>query len=137
MNSRSFRLLAAALMGVVFVCGFLSGRLTAPPTVVVEPTTVGDSESKVVRNVNRRVMSRYAEDLELAPEQLRLLRPMFEATGERMQGIPKDSEARLQELRRFHEEMSPHLTEEQRGKAREILEQALRTKRKVIESSAD
>lgn len=119
-------------MGVVFACGFLSGRLTAPRFVVVETATPHNPEPMEIHNVNRRVMNRYADDLGLTAEQVRLLRPMFEATGERMFGIPRNSEARLKELDRFHAEIDPHLTEEQRVKARAILEMATRTKREAM-----
>lgn len=128
MNTLSVRFLAAALMAVVFVCGFLSGRLTAPreaaTTVVVPEDPVPDETAAT----SRRVMKRYAEDLGLTREQMRELRPMFEAAGERMGPLPKYSEARLKELERFHAEMQPHLTTEQQEKARAMLESALRTK---------
>lgn len=128
MNTLSVRFLAAALMAVVFVCGFLSGRLTAPreaaTTVVVPEDPVPDETAAT----SRRVMRRYAEDLGLTREQARELRPMFEAAGERMVPLPKYSEARLKELERFHAEMQPHLTTEQQEKARAMLESALRTK---------
>lgn len=137
MNSISFRFLTAALMGVVFVCGFLSGRLTAPSSILIEASPVVDSEPNELGNVNQRVINRYTEDLELSREQLRILRPMFETTGKRMLRNPKNSEARLHELERFHAEINPHLTDMQQVKAREMLENAIRMKRVAIESAAD
>lgn len=130
MNTLSIRFLAAALMAVVFVCGFLSGRLTAPrgeSTEVVVPEAPAPAGAAVA--TSRRVMKRYAEDLELSREQTRELRPLFEKAGARMLPLAKNSEARLKELERFHAELEPQLTPQQREKARAILESALRTKR--------
>lgn len=133
MNTISVRFLAAALMAVVFVCGFLSGRLTAPREGVVDLGPVEDAgtEEEVGKSVDRRVMRRYVEDLGLTRDQVRVLRPMFAATGARMLQMPKNSEERLEELERFHVKMDPHLTEEQRVKARAILDRAVKMKRET------
>jgi hypothetical protein len=128
MSPLSVRFLAAALMAVVFVCGFLSGRLTVPREVVTTVVVPEDPVPDETAATSRRVMRRYAEDLGLTREQMRELRPLFEAAGERMVSLPKNSEARLKELERFHAEMQPSLTAEQQEKARAMLESALRTK---------
>lgn len=131
MNTFSVRFLASALMAVVFVCGFLSGRLTAPREVVMAPGPVEDSarEEESGQSVDHRVMRRYVEDLGLTRDQVRVLKPMFAATGSRMLQMPKNSEARLEELKRFHAEMDPHLNEGQQVKARAILDKAIKMKR--------
>jgi glutathione S-transferase len=130
MKPFSIRFLAAALMALAFVCGFLSGRLTAPRGDA-SPVVVADEPSPPDASVatSRRVMRRYAEDLGLSREQVRELRAMFEAAGRRMVPLEKNSEARLKELERFHAELEPHLTPEQREKARAMLENSLRRKR--------
>jgi hypothetical protein len=129
MSIFSVRFLSAALMALIFVCGFLSGRLTAPrgggaiePTITEPPAVSGNAAT-------RRVITRYREDLNLSDEQLRELEPLFEAAGERMSVLPKNSAARLRELERFHEQMNPHLTGEQQERARGILEEALAKRR--------
>jgi hypothetical protein len=130
MNVLSLRVLAALLIGVTFACGFLTGRVTSqPPTGSNQGTPRGSENEGGVTSVSQRVMKRYAEDLKLSDDQLRILGPLFESTGERMQLMPKNSDERLRELERFHLEMEPHLNEGQKSTAREILARARRLRR--------
>ena len=124
MNTLSVRFLSAALMAVIFVCGFLAGRLTAPTPASEPSIETEESPSDASLATSRRVMRRYIEDLKLTREQSRQLRPLFEAAGQRMVLLPKNSEDRLRELERFHKEMDPVLTPEQRIISKQILDRA-------------
>ncbi len=129
MSTMSTRLLSILLMAVIFVCGFLSGRLTAPRDSVL-PGLQGNPDQPIEPlRVQDRVMRRYIEELALTPEQVETCRPLFEETGERMLKLPKLSEERLEELERFHRAFASHLTPEQQEKASKMLEQAQRMKR--------
>lgn len=124
MNTLSVRFLSAALMTVVFVCGFLAGRLTAPTPLAEPAIETIETPTDASLATSRRVMRRYIEDLDLTREQSRQLRPLFESTGKRMVLLPKNSEDRLRELERFHKEMDPVLSPEQRIISKEILDRA-------------
>jgi hypothetical protein len=129
MSTMSTRFLSILLMAVIFVCGFLSGRLTAPRDSVSAVLQGNPDQPVEPLRVQDRVMRRYIEELALTPEQVETCRPLFEETGERMLKLPRLSEERLEELERFHRAFAPHLTPEQQEKAGKMLEQAQRMKR--------
>jgi hypothetical protein len=129
MNTMSTRFLSVLLMAVIFVCGFLSGRLTAPRSAALPALRESPQQRLEPVQVQDRVMRRYIEELALNPEQVEACRSLFEETGKRMLKLPKLSEERLEELERFHEALAPHLTPEQQEKARKMLEVAQRMKR--------
>ena len=70
------------------------------------------------RHMGERMRTHLTRELELTPEQLEKLSPIFDDTSRRLQEIRSESGRRVGEtLREAHAAMAPHLTPEQRERA--------------------
>lgn len=113
---------------LIFGAGFWIGRSTVNREVTTEPEITVEAPDEPGRRelirTTRRVIENYKDTLKLSGEQIEKLKPLFVRTGQEMAAIPKHSPLRLGALERFHREMEPVLSEEQRKLSTEILKSA-------------
>lgn len=110
-------------MAGIFGLGIWVGRMTAPgaadhrqPQVQVTPADAG--EERLVA-----IMDRYREQIGLRPEQMARLEPIFRASQADIEATRPRSQARFQAITQFHERMEGELDENQRARARQMLEE--------------
>ena len=114
-------------LGAIFAIGMWVGRETAPQVedeelVITEGATM---DEETLRYATQRATRRYRNELELTQEQMKIIRPMVLNVSRRIAMLPPKSKARLAVIEDFHDEIRPHLTEEQKEKATKILEGAI------------
>jgi len=115
----------------IFAIGVWVGRVTAPqiPDEEVEIAEGATADEKALKHVTQRAMRRYRVELDLSDEQMKIIRPMILNVSRRIAILPRLSKARLAVIEDFHDEIRPHLTEEQKAKAQKILEGAIARER--------
>ncbi len=109
----------------IFAIGMWVGRVTAPQVdeeLVIPKEATMDEET--LRYATQRAIRRYRNELDLSQEQMKTIRPMFLTVSRRMAMLPSHSKARLAVIEDFHDEISPHLSEEQKAKLTKIFEGA-------------
>lgn len=112
-------------LAAIFSIGMWVGRITAPQMgeeVVIPEVEAMDEQT--LRYATQRAMRRYRTELELTQEQMKTIRPMFVTVSRRMAMLPPNSKARLAVIEDFHDEIAPHLSDEQKANLKTILEGA-------------
>jgi hypothetical protein len=120
--------IALALIAI-FALGIWVGRTTAPAPaggeeIVLSPLPSESHSESELRALTVRQMKRYQQALGLSREEMKKLYPEFEALSRQIITLPKLSKARLLLIEEFHQRLNENLTEEQKVKATEILDQA-------------
>ena len=74
-------------------------------------------------DISERMRHRLQRELELTPEQVAKISPILERAAAQLQQMRRDSGQRVREiLNETHRQMTPHLTDEQREKLKQIEE---------------
>jgi hypothetical protein len=111
-----------ALMGVIFASGVWVGRQTV--TVSTPPEVAMPPSSDTLPPQVRKVVERYVVDLQLDADQQKAVVPLMRVAAPRLAALPKNSPERFAVLEEFHRSMAPQLNDEQKDKARRILDAA-------------
>ena len=121
---------------LIFGLGFWVGRMSTvrwkmevvgandtpdSSTTLDESDLVEDVTRREMIRATRRVMENYRSTLGLSSEQVGTVKPIFIRAGQEMAKLPKQSPLRMGVLQRFHEQLQPHLTEEQKKLSEDIL----------------
>jgi Spy/CpxP family protein refolding chaperone len=74
-------------------------------------------------DISERMRHRLQRELELTPEQVAKISPILDRAAAQLQQMRRDSGQRVREiLNETHRQMTPHLTDEQREKLKQIEE---------------
>jgi Spy/CpxP family protein refolding chaperone len=81
-------------------------------------------------DIGERMRERLRRELDLTPEQVAKISPILDKAAAQLQQMRRDSGQRVREiLNETHRQMTPHLTDEQREKLKQIEEQHRRWRR--------
>jgi Spy/CpxP family protein refolding chaperone len=114
------------LLIAIFLVGGVSGALLTAGAVKRKAMQAAQPQ-----NLLTAAARHYQQELELTPEQVEQLRPLFQQT---LREIARSRREMYQSMQRMHEEMEPVLTPEQREKFLELRERAKARMKRQLEA---